>query len=340
MSAPQIISASRRTDIPAFYTPWFVERLKAGYVLVPNPLNPRQVSRVSLDPADVLGIVFWSKNPRPLLEHLAELDRRGINYYLQFTITCYPRELEPRTPDWESSLDTFLRFSDRLGPARVVWRYDPIILSDFLSPAYHLRQVERTAERLRGAGERLVISFLNVYRKTGRNLAAVRSPTLDRLVLEPDPATMQALAMEIAACAAAHGFQVETCAEEIDVAAWGIRRGRCIDPALLGLSGPYRKDSGQREACGCTQSRDIGMYDSCLHGCAFCYANSSDSRAIDNRRLWHRLTSEYLLERPVTSKSVREATVSMAGDQAQEEEGNQECGQLPLEGWSDGQGLA
>lgn len=274
-----------------------MERLRAGYALVPNPLNPRQVSRVSLSPADVAGIVFWSKNPRPLLPCLKELDRLHLPYYFQFTITCYPRDLEPRTPSWEEAIDTFRRLSNALGPTRVVWRYDPIVLSRRLHRGYHLQQVERTARALEGEAVRLVISFLDMYRKTERNLRATSSTWLEQLVRTPDKSVVHAMTAELATCAGAFGFQVEACAEEVDLSSYGVRRGRCIDPELLGLSNTaaFRKDPGQREVCGCAVSRDVGMYDSCLHGCAFCYANSSDAKAIRNRALLHRVDGPCLL---------------------------------------------
>ncbi len=178
-----------------------------------------------------------------------------------------------------------------------VGRYDPIILSDVLYAGYHLEQVERTAEALQGAGRRLVISFLDLYRKTKRNLATTASPLLRGLAANPDGETMRSLAAGIAACVSPYGFQVEACAESIDLASCGVRRGRCIDPTLLGIDdlAAFAKDAGQREECGCAKSRDIGMYDSCLHGCAFCYANSSDAKAIRNRCLLHCVTAECLL---------------------------------------------
>lgn len=327
---PNIISVSRRTDIPAFYTSWFMQRIEAGHVLVPNPINPRQISRVSLRPSDVVGIVFWSKNPRPLISRLSELDCLGFRYYFQFTITSYPPDLEPNSPSWEDAVDTFLCLSRRLGPERVVWRYDPIILSETLCRPYHLDRIERTAQALQGAGNRLVISFLDVYRKTERNLRATGSPLLQGLVTDPPADQMRTLACEIASCAGAYGFQVEACAESLDLTACGVARGRCIDPALLGVD-PHNaigKDTGQRQACGCARSRDIGMYDSCLHGCTFCYANSSGEKAMQNRRRLHRSDAECLLSRATTppEAQVHSASAAMSHDTAPE--------QLSLEGFA------
>lgn len=276
-----------------------MQRVQAGHVLVPNPLNRHQVSRVSLRPEDVAGIVFWSKNPAPLLSHLPVLDSLGYRYYVQFTITAYGRDLEPHTPTWRQSVDTFLRLSERMGPSRVVWRYDPIILTRALTPQYHLEMIARTAAELQGSGHRLVISFLDMYRKTRRNLEATHSPLLAGLREEPDEPTMRSLAADIAGRANDLGFEVQACAETLDLNSSGVTRGRCIDPELLdpgGSSIPYTKDPAQREACGCARSRDIGMYDSCPHGCAFCYANGSAPDAVYNWRQLHGIDCESLLE--------------------------------------------
>lgn len=294
-----IISASRRTDIPAFYMPWFIRRLREGFVLVPNPFNPRQISRISLDPGEVVGIVFWSKNPRPLLRHLPLLDQSGFRYYVQYTITCYPRDLEPKSPEWREAVDTFRRLADHLGPQRVIWRYDPIILSSYLDLDYHLAMVQRTARALEGSGCKLVLSFIDLYRKSWHKLRATHSSVLQGLIEKPNEGLARQLMAKIAACAAEFGFQAETCAETMDFEDLGIRKGRCIDPSLLGvpeLEHVLGKDPGQRRACQCVRSRDIGMYDSCALGCVFCYANSSSAKAEENRRRFHRIANTSLLE--------------------------------------------
>lgn len=277
-----IVSASRRTDVPAFYARWLMERLRAGYCLVRNPFNPRQVSRVGLAPDEVDALVLWSKNPAPLLPHLPDLDRRGYRYLFFFTLNDYPAALEPRVPPAAKRVETFRRLADRLGPERVTWRYDPIVVTPATDPAFHEVTVERLARALDGATHRLVLSVVHPYRKTVRRLAGLA----DR-GFAFDPATRDApatrtLLERMAAMARSHGITTHACADERDLALLGIRPGRCIDPQLvrsLGGRAAETKDRGQREHCGCSPSRDIGTPDTCRHGCTYCYAVSSDALA-------------------------------------------------------------
>ena len=150
-----IISASRRTDIPAFYAEWMVRRLREGYCTVPNPFNRNQVSRISLRPEDVDAIVFWTRNPRPLMPYLDELDSRGYRYYFQFTILGYPREIDPKSPPAATAVEAFCELAERLGPRRVIWRYDPIVFTGITPPAFHQENFQRLAESLRGHTRRV-----------------------------------------------------------------------------------------------------------------------------------------------------------------------------------------
>lgn len=276
-----IISASRRTDIPAFYAEWMANRIRAGFCTVPNPFNRHQVSRISLRPEDVDVIVFWTRNPRPLMSHLGELDNRGLRYYFQFTILGYPRELDPKSPSVAASVDIFKALSDRLGACRVIWRYDPLIFTSLTTAEFHSDNYSRLAEGLRGSTRRSVISVVDMYRKAERRLrsldngpAAVETPSLE----ETAP-----LLRELARVAAANGMEIVSCAEETDLTPFGIRPGKCVDDEVIreafGLDVTRKKDSTQRPACGCVTSRDIGMYDSCLFGCQYCYATQSFERA-------------------------------------------------------------
>ncbi|WP_418667685.1 DUF1848 domain-containing protein [Allofournierella sp.] len=264
-----IISASRRTDLPAYYSGWLFERLRQGEALVRNPLNPRRVSRVSLRPGDVDGIVFWTKDPGPMLGRLAELS--GYAYYFQFTLTGYGPEVEPRVADKQKVLvPAFRRLAQAIGPGRVVWRYDPIFLSKTYTFDHHLRSFEALARQLQGCSDTCVISFLDFYRGTAKRMAD--------LALEAfPPAKQEELAAALAPIAEAYGFAMESCAERLELARYGIRHGRCIDPERLGriLHCPLRpeKDKNQRPACGCAPSVDIGAYDTCPGGCLYCYAD-------------------------------------------------------------------
>ena len=258
-----------------------MERVRAGYCLVRNPFNPSQVSRISLAPADVDAIVFWTRFPRPLLPYLEELDARGFRYYFLFTLLDYPRLLEPRAPRTRAALDVFQELAQRIGPERVIWRYDPIVPGTVTDAAFHLRTFESLATALVGHTRRCVVSVLENYRKIRTRMAALESRGFR--LLTPEPGSMERLFAGMAACAQSHGMQLRACAQETDYSAWGAGPNRCVDPELLnslfGLQLPLDKDSSQRPHCGCAPSRDIGAYDTCGFGCAYCYANSNFVRS-------------------------------------------------------------
>ncbi|HON59595.1 MAG TPA: DUF1848 domain-containing protein [Smithella sp.] len=273
-----IISCSRRTDIPAFYSGWFFNRLREGFVEVRNPVNPRQVRKISLAPADVDCFVFWTKNPAPMLNRLDRLER--YNFYFQFTLTPYGRNIEPHLPPKTQIIDAFCHLSNRIGKKRIIWRYDPVIFSEEMNVEYHAEQFARLAGRLAGYTEKCVISFLDAYRHIQNKMSACR-------VRMPDEAEMRGLAKAIAEIAAGHRMKVETCAEAIDLADIGVEHGKCIDDRLISeLTGVHlkrEKDRHQREHCGCVTSVDIGDYNTCGHLCKYCYANVSPQKVERNR---------------------------------------------------------
>ena len=281
-----IISASRRTDIPAYYAEWFMNRVREGYCDVANPFNPRQVSRVSLRPDDVDAIVFWTRNAAPLLPHLEELDERGYRYYFQYTLVDYPPPFEPAAPPLAKRLATFVTLADRIGADRVVWRYDPIILSNHTHAAFHGAAFKTLSEALAGHTRRCVVSLLDVYAKVGRRLERLRSDGIELLPLSDTEAAT--LMSSISRMASEQTIEVFTCAETADFSASGIRAGRCIDDELIdrvfGVKVPAAKDSHQRKACRCVVSRDIGAYNTCPAGCLYCYANDDPNRAAAARR--------------------------------------------------------
>jgi len=283
-----IISASRRTDIPAFFSEWFMKRIEEGFVCVANPVNPRQVGRFSLLPDDVDAIVFWSKNPRPLMARLNELDS-GYRYYFQFTLNDYPPVFEPNVPGLGERLDTFRTLSDRVGPDRVVWRYDPIVVSSVTPPDYHLERIDGIASSLRGYTRRLVISLLDFYSKTEGRLSRLSSETgtMFRDIALPAYRTeLLALARRIRGIGDGHGLEVSSCAEAVDLGDAGIPHGACIDAALIrrlfGIEKDFPKDRGQRAECLCAESVDVGAYNTCGHQCAYCYANFSGESITKN----------------------------------------------------------
>ncbi len=283
-----IISASRRTDIPAFYAEWFMNRIRAGTCTVPNPFNPSQVSRVALTPEDVEVIVFWTRYPRPLFRHLGELERRGYRYYFQYTVMGNPRAIDTKGPALGASLRTFGELADRIGPERVIWRYDPIVFTPRTGADFHRRNYENIARSLKGHTRRSVISVVDVYRKSKQRLAELAEQGCE--VLDWREAARDryiALMRVIAEIGEANGMEVVSCAEKDDLRAYGIRPGKCVDDKLIagvfGIEVPGKKDPSQRKDCGCVVSKDIGMYDTCPFGCRYCYATKSLEQARINR---------------------------------------------------------
>lgn len=289
-----IISASRRTDIPAFYGEWFMNRLKEGFALVRNPRNPRRISRVPLSRELVDCIVFWTKNPAPMLERLAEIDRQGYPFYVQYTITAYGSDVEPKLPPKERLLDTFCRLSDLVGPRRVVWRYDPVVLNRDYPAERHAEMFEAMAGILAGRTRQCVFSFVDMYR---RNRNSMRGVTDGDVSAD----AMRGLAVTLARLADSHGMVLSACTEDVDLSGCGVQRAACIDRALIeriiGLPVRAAKDPSQRKSCGCVESVDIGEYDSCPYGCRYCYATSDPRRVAANLRR-HGPDSPILLGRP------------------------------------------
>ena len=270
-----ILSVSRRTDIPAFYADWFFRRLQAGYVLVRNPYRFHAVSRIALSPDVVDGIVFWTKNPAPMLARLNEL--RDYPFYFQCTATAYGTDLEVHVPDKDRTvLPAMRRLAEMIGPERVIWRYDPVLLSQKYTVDFHRQRFTQMAKTLQGSTKWCVISFLDLYPSMQKEVA--------RLGLRaPDRQEAETLAAYFADIAAHNGIKAETCAENIDLAHLGIAHGCCIDKALLEKIGGFKlhtkKDLNQRPFCGCCASVDIGTYATCPGGCVYCYANRGAAAA-------------------------------------------------------------
>jgi len=286
---PLIISASRATDIPAFYADWFFRRLEKGYVRWRNPFSG-QNSYVYF--SNTRFIVFWSKNPAPLLPYLSMLKERGIGCYIQYTLNDYEAEgLEPNVPPLEQRIATFRRLVEVLGIGGVVWRFDPLILTDRINIDTLLRKIARISDALVGYTEKLVFSFADIesYKKVSRNL---RQSGIN--YREWDEDSMREFASRLSAMNRNNwNFRLATCAERIDLSEYGIEHNRCIDPELISRRAPddailqnflynAKTDNGQRKACGCILSKDIGAYNTCPHGCLYCYANTSSASAFEN----------------------------------------------------------
>lgn len=279
-----IISASRRTDIPAFYTDWFMNRVSDGYLLLRNPFNAHQVRRVSLSPQDVDLIVFWTRNAEKLIPRLAELDSKGFRYYFQYTINGYPRTIDKSVPNPWRAIKTFVELSDLIGQKKVVWRYDPILVSNLSSIDEHKRVFEKLATALSGHTERVVISFVDIYKKVATNVG--RIPNISVVQDFSNSENAYALAKFLSDIAKQYGMSIQSCAEEIDLQQQGIGHGKCIDDELIrdlfSIGVSSKKDKGQRLPCGCVESVDIGQYNTCLHGCQYCYATANQSLAQRN----------------------------------------------------------
>ncbi|MCD6293791.1 MAG: DUF1848 domain-containing protein [Deltaproteobacteria bacterium] len=281
-----IISASRRTDIPAFYAKWFMNRLREGYCTVPNPFNPKQVSRISLKPENVDVIVFWTRYPQPLMPFLDELDERGYRYYFLYTLMNNPRALDPKSPSHKRSLNTFRVLSNRIGRDKVIWRYDPIVFTRISDWNFHRETYQHIAEELKGHTSRCIISIVDIYRKAAKRLKLLEGKGIR--ILAPPEEKFAELMKSMSDSAAINGMEIQRCAEAPGPALYGIPPGKCIDDGLIhrvfGLEVTHRKDPSQRAACGCVVSRDIGIYDTCLFGCIYCYATTSLDRARERHR--------------------------------------------------------
>lgn len=274
-----ILSVSRRTDIPAFYSDWFFNRLDDGYVLVRNPMNIHQVSRILLLPDVVDCIVFWSKNPQPMLSRLSEIEK--YHYYFQFTLNAYGLDLEEKMPPLSERIATFKTLAERIGPDRVIWRYDPIIVTDIYSVQYHIEQFEQLARELHSYTKRCTISFVDVYRKLQSNFRRLE-------IRENSNEEMLSIATSLSRICKEQGITLETCAEKMDLSFLGIEHAHCIDEKLIssiiGEKIDVSKDKNQRAECGCVSSIDIGQYNTCPNGCAYCYANYNTSLTERNYR--------------------------------------------------------
>ena len=271
----RIVSISRRTDVPAFYTPWLMNRLRAGFCHWINPFGG-QVYQVSLRAADCAGLVFWTRMPKPLLPHLDEIRALGHRFYFHVSLTGYPAEIESHNPILGAALDAFRALSDRISPRLALWRYDPILLSSATPADYHAARFETLARALEGRTERCYFSFVDLYGKTKRNLAAVTSTSGIRFD-EPDVEARLTLTTRLRDIGKTHGITLYSCCEDGLLAA-GVEKAHCVHPGLL--DAPPCPVSPTREECGCAKSVDIGAYDTCRFGCSYCYATGSHRAAV------------------------------------------------------------
>lgn len=273
-----IINTGQRTDIPAFYSEWFANRLKEGYVCVRNPFNQNQVSRYQLDPSVVDVIGFCTKNPAPMFRYMDLLKDYGQYWFV--SITPYGRDIEPNVPDKHQLLEDFKRLSGIVGVRSVGWRFDPVFLSEKYTKEYHLHAFGQIAKTLEGYTKTAVISFIDLYPKVRRNFPEAKA------VAKEDRLQMGKAFVEIAA---AHGMTLKPCAEGDELAVYGADCSGCMKisdyEAAIGqrLEAPKRK--GARAECACYLSCDIGAYNTCLHMCRYCYANAEPEKVRAHSRM-------------------------------------------------------
>lgn len=272
-----ILSVSRRTDIPAFFSEWFFNRIKEGFILVRNPMNIHQISRINLTPELIDCIVFWTKNPEKMIDNLELL--KNYKYYFQFTVNPYNTDIEINIPKKKNIFNIFKKLSDKIGSKKVIWRYDPILYTSELNLEYHLKYFEIIAKELSGYTEKCVISFIDNYKKCERNLKGTNARELknDEIFI---------LAEKFNKIAKSYNLIIETCAEIIDLQEYDIKAGKCIDDILIeeiiGQKISSKKDKNQRKECGCLESIDVGEYNTCNHNCLYCYANFNREKVLRN----------------------------------------------------------
>lgn len=272
---PLIISASRRTDIPAFYGEWFMRRIREGWVFAYNPYNHR-AKKVSLATSQVAAIVFWSKNFRPFLGYLDELDSKGYNMVFLYTITGLPQVFENRVPEATSSISIFQMISKRYSPKHIQWRYDPILVSTYTDWAFHLKTFKVLCQSLEGYTTRCYTSFANLYSKVRRRLNSLEKTGIKLIPISEEE--QSTLVNELAEIALQHGIQLYSCCND-HLVGGSIKKAHCVDVELLGdlfqINKMAYKIKPTRKECACYESVDIGMYDTCSHDCVYCYANTS-----------------------------------------------------------------
>jgi len=300
--APVVVSASRATDIPGFYMPWFTQRLRKGYIRWVNPFSGKP-QYVSFKKTRV--IVFWSKNPESLLSSFEFFNELGLNYYVHFTLNDYENEnLEPGLPSLEKRIGVFKQLAEKIGKERVLWRFDPMILTETISAETILERIGSVGDQIKNYTERLTVSFITNYKKVQRNCASERIP-----ILPVGPKDYGKIGSGLAEFAQRWKIRIATCAEEADLSKFGIGSGKCIDDELMirlfgndkalmdflgvnriqanlftasGVTAKNLKDPGQRTLCKCIASKDIGRYNTCPHRCIYCYANYSPQKAVEN----------------------------------------------------------
>lgn len=296
-----IIQTGMRTDIPAFYSEWLLNRIKAQFVLVRNPYNPTQVTRYSLSPDVVDLIAFCTKNPEPMLDKMDALKPYGQYWYV--TITPYGKDIEPNVPPKEEVMESFKKLSSIVGIDSIGWRYDPIFIDKIHTVEWHIKTFEEMAKNLSGYTKTCVISFVDIYRKVERNFPEVRNVLADDRIR---------LGKEITFIAQKCGMTLRPCAEGDELAKFGADCSGCMTVSMyeqaLGskLKAPKQKNNQRNGECACLLGTDIGAYDTCKHFCKYCYANTDIEMVKKNAKL-HDPTSPFLIGNSEEGDIIHEA---------------------------------
>jgi hypothetical protein len=276
-----IVSVSRRCDIPRYRFEWFMERLNEGFCDVANPFNPKQIKHVSLLPAAridniadcVEAFVFWTREPESILTNTEELEKRGFRFYVMVTITGYPAELEPNAPNASKVMDNMKKLSEKIGQNRIIWRYDPVILTNITNEEFHQRNFDSLARELAGSVRRVIISIYDEYPAVKKRLVLKEKTGVLQMLETHD--ILPRLLGGFAKSAQSAGMEIQSCAEKEDFSFFGIKGGACIDAVLInklwGIEN-IDKDKNQRPYCLCCKSVDIGAYGTCDARCVYCYA--------------------------------------------------------------------
>jgi DNA repair photolyase len=297
-----IISASRRTDIPAFYSQWFINRIKEGYVLVPNPYNLETVSKISLDPSVVDCIVFWTKDPRPMITQLNQL--QDYKYYFQFTLNPYGKEIENNLPSIKERIEIFKKLSDKIGKEKVIWRYDPILTNSTYNVSFHKEAFAEIAYGLKDHTEKCMLGFIDHYFHIQNSVNQFDIKPLQKEEIENMAMSFKETIDQY------KGITLDTCTVKVDLRHLDIPSGLCIDKELIERIIGYpilaKKDKNQRDICNCIESIDIGMYESCLNGCIYCYAIKGNYHTAKNNNTKHDINSPILIGKPSKDTIIKE----------------------------------
>ncbi len=268
-----ILSASRRTDIPAFHGEWLLDRLNKGTVTVANPFNPKMQREISLNKEDIDGFVFWTRYPLPFFPCLDFIEKQKIPYYFLFTLNDYPGWLEPGIPDFKDAFSALKKLHSRIEKNRIIWRYDPVIWSADTDISFHKKNFSRLAKMISPYVFRVVVSFLDWYPKVVRRFDRSQHFIRD---IRKYPERYEEITFYFSEESRKNGLEIQICAENPADKWNSIKNGKCVDEQLFnrqfGLDIAYKKDRSQRPHCLCQQSVDIGTYGTCDFGCLYCYA--------------------------------------------------------------------